>query len=537
VVTLLLQTKEVPSSNTGPKTHYAHPPPPCTWNIVETLASRNSDHDNIPFFSSHDQSSINPKIVSDYFNKYYLSVADNIINNTSNNCKSMDISGNSRGYLYHIYKTTFPIIKCSPATTKEIEKIINNLKTNNSFGYDEIPVIILKNCSYFITSPLTYIINTSLITGTFPNRLKFSEIKPIYKKGDKKSISNYRPISLLTSFSKIFEKVIYRRLCQHLFNNNILVNEQFGFRINSSTDTAIYRLLHQVLTALNSRHNVGGIFCDLEKAFDCVNHKILLSKLEFYGISGSMQKLIISCLEGRFQRIQLHSKHHNLYIHSDWGEILHRVPQGSILGPLLFLIYMNDLLLVLKMSSTPILFADDTNVIISNPDPFVFRNSLTEAFKQLNTWFNTNLLFLNLSKTEFIKFKTKHSYERDQEINIECDNKKISNSYHMKFLGINIVNTLSWKSHIDQLLPKLSSACYAIRAIKPHVNQETFLMVYYAYFHSVMNYGTIFWGNSSYSINIFRLQKKGIRIMTSTKNKSSCRQLFKTLRIFPLQSQ
>jgi hypothetical protein len=112
------------------------------------------------------------------------------------------------------------------------------------------------------------------------------------------------------------------------------VNEQFGFRINSSTDKAIYRLLDQVLTALTNRHNVGGIFCDLEKAFDCVNHKILLSKLEFYGILGSMQKLIISYLEGIFQRIRLHSKHHKLNIHSDWGEILHGVPQGSILGPL-----------------------------------------------------------------------------------------------------------------------------------------------------------------------------------------------------------
>jgi hypothetical protein len=140
-----------------------------TWNIVKALTGRNSDHDDVSLFSSHDESSINLKIVSDSFNKYYLSVADNIINNTFNNCNSMDKSRNSSDYLYHIYKTTFPIIKYSPATTKEIEKIINNLKTTNSYGYDEIPVKILKNCTYIITSPLTYIINRSLITGTFPN--------------------------------------------------------------------------------------------------------------------------------------------------------------------------------------------------------------------------------------------------------------------------------------------------------------------------------------------------------------------------------
>jgi hypothetical protein len=235
--------------------------------------------------------------------------------------------------------------------------------------------------------------------------------------------------------------------------------------------------LHNLKTV---EQKAGVSYTHTPQAFDCVNHKILLSKLEFYGISGSMQKLIISYLEGRFQRIRLYSKHHKLNTHSDWGYILRGVPQGSILGPLLFLIYINDLPLVLNVISTPILFSDDTSVIISNPDPLVFQNSLTESFKQLNTWFNTNLLFLNLSKTEFIEFKTKHSYEHDQDINIEYDNKKISNSSCTKFLGINIVNTLTWKSHIEQLLPKLSSARYAIRAIKPYVNQETLLMGYHA---------------------------------------------------------
>jgi hypothetical protein len=242
-------------------------------------------------------------------------------------------------------------------------------------------------------------------------------------------------------------------------------------------------------------------------------------------------------LERRFQRIRLQSKYYNLNTHSNWGEILHGVPQGSILGPLLFFIYINDLPLGLNKISIHILFADDTSVIISDPDPFIFQDRLTETFKILNIWFNANLLSLNFSKTDYIKFTTKNYYEQDKHTNIAFGNTNISESSYIKFLGVNIVNTLSWKKHGDQLLPKLNTACYAFTTVKPHVNQETLLMVRYTYFHSIMHYGIIFWGNSSYAINIFHVQKRVLRIMTGTRNRNSYRQLFKTLRILPLQSQ
>jgi hypothetical protein len=172
-----------------------------------------------------------------------------------------------------------------------------------------------------------------------------------------------------------------------------------------------------------------------------------------------------------------------------------------------FFIYINDLSPVLNKISSPTLSADDTSVIICNPDPLLFSNTLTQVLNKLNTWFNANLLFLNSSKTELIKFKTKNVLEQDTKV--LYDNTEISNSAFIKFLGVNIVNTLSWKIHIDSLLPKLSSACYAIKAVKPYVNQETLLMVYYAYFHSIIHFGVIFWRNSSYAIHIFRLQKEG----------------------------
>jgi len=171
--------------------------------------------------------------------------------------------------------------------------------------YQEIVKIRLP----FIISPLTYICNRMLSTGTFPTRLKFSQINPIFKKGNKTEISNYRPISLLTSFSKVFEKVIYKRLYHNVNSNNILAKEQYGFWNNSSTEIASYNLINNIKKALNSNMWVGGIFCDLTKAFDYVNHNILLSKLEFCGITGRANNLIKSYLSDRYQRVLINNKY------------------------------------------------------------------------------------------------------------------------------------------------------------------------------------------------------------------------------------
>jgi len=225
------------------------------------------------------------------------------------------------------------------------------------------------------------------------------------------------------------------RLYHHINDNHILVDEQFGFRQSSSTEMATYALTKNILTALNNKSLVGGIFCNLQKAFDCINHDILLTKIEFYGVSGKANNLIKSYLQDRYQRvlIDLDSRKY----HSKWESVTDGVPQGSILGPLLYLLYINGIPNVVSDTGIPVLFADDISLIITNSDRQMFEKHINTVILQLNKWFKSNLLLLNLEKTCFLQFLTKNANATD--LNISYENKQISSIHSTKFLGLIII--------------------------------------------------------------------------------------------------
>ena len=272
---------------------------------------------------------------------------------------------------------------------------------------------------------------------------------------------------------------MYNRVISHYISNKIITNNQFGFRKKSSTDKAAYKLINNILTALNNKRIVGSIFFDLEKNFDCVNHDILLAKMEYYGVRGVMHTLIKSYLENRYQRVKFNNKL------SKWNKINIGVPQGSVLGPLLFLIYINDLPSVMPCTlsndnSSSILFAGDTSVIISDPCFMNFERNLNIVFKTMMKGFNSNLLLLKFDKTYYKLFITKTKFLN--KINIEHENEMVIQTNFVKFLGITVDNTLSWKQNIATITPKLNKASYIIRRSRLYLTQVALKMVYYAFF-------------------------------------------------------
>ena len=341
----------------------------------------------------------------------------------------------------------------SPTDHNEILRLIEKLPCKNSSGFDDVSNKLLKELKTEIIRPLADIFNISMVTGEFPVIMKNAETIPLYKCKSKKLVENYRPISLLITCSKLLEKVIYKRTYNHLDHNNQLYKSQYGFRSKHSCENAVSELVGEILKANDCNKYSISVFLDLSKAFNMLDHKILYSKLERYGIRGKCIDWFKSYLSDRKLRLKCRTADSGKEIKSNWHPVDVGAPQGSCLGPLIFLIFVNDLHLNL-LHTNSILFADDTTLYYSHKNLNYLKWCIEEDLQSLQDWFNSNKLTLNLSKTVAMLFH-RNKTKTAQKINLKVGGVNVPQVSETKFLGIWIDNNLSWNKHLSILERKI----------------------------------------------------------------------------------
>ena len=339
-----------------------------------------------------------------------------------------------------------------------------------------------------ISLQLADLFNLSFSSGSFPSILKTATVVPVFKKDSKLDCCNYRPISHLSNVEKILEKLMYKRVYNFLTENNIIYDLKFVFRQKYFASYALINLTENIRQALDEGYIGCGIFVDLQKAFDTVDHEILLSKLDYYGIRGISNNWFKSYLSNRKQFVPINGYDSGL------AEIKCGVPQGSVLGPLLFLLYINDLNQAIKFCKVHH-FADDTNLLYLGKSIKRFNKLVDYDLKYLLYWLNANKISLNFKKTELAVFKSKRK-QFDDEIKLKLSRKRLFPTDSVKYLGVKIDGNLSRKSHIDYLSVKLSRANALLFKIRNFVNSSVLRTIYFAIFESHLNYCCLVWSQN-----------------------------------------
>jgi exonuclease III len=468
------------------------------WQLINSLLNRTAKKINIAKLVDSDGKTINtPIAIAESFNNYFSNIAANL---------KQEISSRTNHHPNDFQKfLTSPVVNSiylKPVVGSEVFNIIQNLKNKATLDTKISTLKIASTCTNF-NFILAQVITSSFEQGVFPKPLKLARVVPIFKGGSKTDVANYRPISLLATFSKIYEKLMHRRLVDFMESNNSIFDMQYGFRSGRSCEHALLKAQSLLLNSLGKKEISLLLFIDFSKAFDMVDHNILLKKLEHYGIRGTALDWLKSYLNDREQFVTLNGKD------SSKKPLKFGVPQGSILGPLLFIIYINDLPQISKYAKF-IMYADDANIIITGKSV----DEINEKFGQLSTsllsWVDTNGLKLNLKKTNFMIFSRQKIVLPN---GLHVASTKIERKTEARFLGIIMDEKLNFTHHINALKSKMSRYVGVMYRLKGLIPVSVMLQIYHSFIQSHINYCSLVWGFSAKS-NIealFARQKKGIR--------------------------
>lgn len=488
------------------------------WKVVNEEIGLKTKSQNICLKDPLTNSDVSYKEVPNAFNSHFLNIATNYVINSDETLSQQYVCK-------HLGGSDIPLFTLPFVTNDIMDRTVKSmLKTRGTADVYDMTLNIILSIWPIISNILVVLVNNMFQTGTYPNVLKSTRVCPVYKgKGDRSDLNNYRPITIVPTISKLIESILSSYLMMHLESNELLTENQYAYRQAKSTTMAANKIIDCIITGLDERYKIAGILCDLSKAFDVISHQLLLSKLKHYGIEGSAHQLFASFLGDRKQVVKMSTNGKTLV--SDAGQVCLGIPQGSAIGNTLFLLFINDLPSAIT-SGLSVLFADDTTVIVSAKSYEQLAMKIDEACGQLQTWFSSNGLLLNLSKSMVMIFSG-----RMTALPPSVTNGPMPLCNECKFLGFTLDSNLNWKCHVDQLCKRLSGAVFALKKLQPLISQNSLKSVYFSHFHSLMSYGTVIWGNSTDAKRVFLLQKRALRLLAGVKPRHPCKELFKTYRI------
>lgn len=476
------------------------------WRNINTICSyKKSKSRNIIDKLIIDKNEVlDPQLICEEMNAYFSSIGESL----SKQLPKSDLDYSQ--FLTNPVRDSMAMYNISP---EEILIEINRLSPKKSAGPDDIGSSLIKEFASVFIGPLAHIYNRSLISGIVPSKLKMAKVIPLFKKGDSHCPMNYRPISLLSIFDKILEKIICRRTVSFLEHNNVLYDFQFGFRKYHSTTLALVEVVDEIYQWLDGGNFVAGIFFDLQKAFDTCNHMILLDKLYHYGIRGPMYNWFRSYLCHRTQYTSMGQYHSKL------ANVSCGVPQGSVLGPILFIIYMNDISNAVKGLRIK-LFADDTNMFVAANNLFSLRIKCNGYLADLNAWFLANRLSLNIEKTGYILFQPLFRKWKLKSIEITINGLKIKQLSSCKYLGIIIDERMKWLEHVDFVYKKLIKFIGIFYKLRSKMPRNCLKNLYFSLVYPHLLFGIELYANTfkSYLTRLVTLNNKLLRILQHAQN-------------------
>ena len=410
-----------------------------TWKTLRMIINKKkTTHQNTTFEVNGNKIS-NNSTIANLFNKYFVNAPRELCKTIPAQCKDP---------CSYVKSSINESLYLNPATEGEICKILLGLK-NSSPGHDDINISIFKGVAEHISKPLTHLCNLSILSGRVPDSRKIAKVIPIHKKGKINEFCNYRPVSVLPALSKVYERLLYNRILEFVGKHEILSDHQFGFRKKYSTSHAINSLVNQFHDSVEKNEFMIGLFVDLSRAFDTISHKILIDKLYKYGIRGIALEWIKDYLLNRKQYVVYNNTKSNI------SSVEIGVPQGSILGPLLFIIYVNELPTISSALSC-IQFADDTSIFIRGRSLPKITSILNQEMDKITDWLNLNMLTINVSKTNYMIMTTQGKRIDDQECTITVNGSIAKRVSQTMFLGIVLDDKLTWNNHINHIYAKIS---------------------------------------------------------------------------------